>query len=92
MSCFAFFTFAEETDFTSQTVMLTFSSSGSQTVMIQLLDDTVLEDREYFTLQLFSTDSRVDLQQSTATVWIMDDDSKHKQQYPSNICYSTGSN
>ena len=45
-------------------------------VMIELTDDTVLEGREYFTVQLCSTDPRVALQQSTATVWIMDDDSK----------------
>ena len=57
-------------------MMLTASSGGPQTVTIPLMDDNVLEDREYFTLQLFSTDSRVTILRSTATVWIMDDDSK----------------
>ena len=65
----------------SQPIVLTASSSSPQAVTIQLVDDNVLEDREYFTVQLFSADPRVDLQQSTATVWITDDDSKPKYQY-----------
>jgi hypothetical protein len=59
--------------------MVTTSSSSPQTVAIQLVDDAVLEDREYFIVQLFSTDPGVTLQQpATATVWIMNDDSKLK--------------
>ena len=57
-------------------ITLTASSSSPQTVAIQLVDDAVLEDREYFIVQLFSTDPRVALQHpATATVWIMNDDS-----------------
>ena len=65
----------------SQPIMLTASSSSPQAVTIQLVDDNILEDSEYFTVQLFSTDPRVDLQQDTATVWIMDDDSKLAEYY-----------
>ena len=58
-------------------ITLTASSSSPQTVAIQLVDDAVLEDREYFIVQLFPTDSRVTLlQPAAATVWIMNDDSK----------------
>ena len=70
---------AEESDFipVSLPILLTASSSSPQTVAIQIVDDAVLEDREYFIVQLFSTDPRVALQQpATATVWIMNDDSK----------------
>lgn len=60
-----------------QSIMLTASSSSPQTVMIQLVNDNILEDREYFSVQLLSTDPRVTLQEpAAATVWIMDDDSK----------------
>ena len=57
--------------------ILTFSPQQSrQTVVVAIVDDTILEEREYFTVQLISTDPRVDLAQSTAKVWIIDDDSK----------------
>ena len=68
-------------------IMLNASSSSPQTVAIQLVDDAILEDREYFIVQLFSTDPRVALLlPAVATVWIMNDDSKSK--FTSNpYCY-----
>ena len=61
-----------------QSIMLTASSSSPQTVMIQLVNDNILEDREYFSVQLLSTDPKVILQEpAAATVWIMDDDSNY---------------
>ena len=78
-----------ESDFVpvSLPITLTASSSSPQTVAIQLVDDAILENREYFIVQLFSTDPRVALQQpAAATVWIMNDDSKPK--FTSNpYCY-----
>ena len=61
----------------SQSIMLTPSSISPQTAMIQLVNDNILEDREYFSVQLLSTDPKVILQEpAAATVWIMDDDSR----------------
>ena len=68
--------FAGVTDFIPLQTTLTASSAGPQTVTIQLVNDSVLEDRESFIVKLHSTSPRVSLQQNMTTVYIIDDDSK----------------
>ena len=56
---------------------LTFNSgTTTQTVMIPILGDNVVESTESFTVSLTSADSAVTLNPSTTTVTIQDDDSK----------------
>ena len=56
---------------------LTFNSRNTtQTVMIPILGDNVVESTESFTVSLTSADSAVTLNPSTTTVTIRDDDSK----------------
>ena len=66
--------FAGVTDYIPLQMTLTASSAGPQTVMIQLVNDSILEDPESFNVTLFSTDSRVSIQQNVTTVFISDDD------------------
>ena len=58
-------------------MVLTFNAgSTNQTVTIPILGDTVVEGTESFTVSLTSGGSAVNLNQSTTTVTIKDDDSK----------------
>ena len=71
-------------DYSSISIDLTFkASSTSQTMMVPILNDTVPEDLEYFSLSLMSNDPAVTLYPVTATVNILDDiDSTLNQQRP----------
>ena len=56
---------------------LTFNSgTTTQTVMIPIIGDNVVESTESFTVSLTSEDSAVILNPSTTTVTVQDDDSK----------------
>lgn len=57
-------------------MMLTFTTNQSQTVMITISNDTVVEGLETFNITLASSDPAVMLNPMTATVDIQDDDSK----------------
>ena len=64
-------------DYTSVSMDLTFNSgTTTQTVMIPIVGDNVVESTESFTVSLTSADSAVTLNPSTTTVTIQDDDSK----------------
>ena len=71
-----------ESDFMPQTVNLTFTADDpqqSQTVVIDIMDDSYLETNEQFncTLALAGTyDSSVQIDPALATVTIIDDDSE----------------
>ena len=65
-------------DYTSVTMDLTFDNgTTNQTVMIPIVGDNVVESTESFTVSLTSVDSAVNLNPSTTTVTIQNDDSKH---------------
>ena len=67
-------------DFQDASIDLTFNSSSStQTVMVSILNDAVVEDTlEYFSLILTSTDSALTLHPMSANITIRDDiDSKY---------------
>ena len=53
---------------------LTFTSEGSQSVSVPILDDTVLEDTESFRALLSSSDNFVLIGQDLADVFILDND------------------
>ena len=53
---------------------LTFTSEGSQTVSVPILDDTVVEDTESFLALLSSSDDFVLIGQDLADVFILDND------------------
>ena len=56
---------------------LTFNADNTtQTVMIPIVGDNVVENTKSFTMSLMTVDSAVTLGQSTTTVNILDDDSK----------------
>ena len=64
-------------DYTTVSMDLTFNSgTTTQTVMIPILGDNVVESTESFTVSLTSADSAITLNPSTTTVTIQDDDSK----------------
>ena len=65
------------TDYTTVTMELTFNADNTtQTVMIPIVGDNVVENTESFSVSLTSEDSAVTLGQSSTTVTIRDDDSK----------------
>ena len=65
-------------DYTSVFLELTFNSGDTtHTVMIPIIGDTTVEDIESFVVSLTAGDSGVNLNPSTTTVTIQDDDSKH---------------
>ena len=53
---------------------LTFTSEGSQSVSISILDDTVVEDTESFQALLSSSDNFVLIGEDLADVFIQDND------------------
>ena len=53
---------------------LTFTSEGSQSVSVPILDDTVLEDTESFRALLSSSDNFVLIGEDLADVFILDND------------------
>ena len=53
---------------------LTFTSKGSQTVSVPILDDTVVEDTESFRALLSSSDDFVLIGEDYADVFILDND------------------
>ena len=53
---------------------LTFTSEGSQSVLIPILDDTVVEDTESFLALLSTSDGFVVIGQDLADVFIQDND------------------
>ena len=53
---------------------LTFTSEGSQTVSVPILDDTLVEDTESFRALLSSSDDFVLIGQDPADVFILDND------------------
>ena len=64
-------------DYTTVSIDLTFNSgTTTQTVMIPIIGDNVVESTESFTVSLTSADSAVTLNPSTTTVTIQNDDSK----------------
>ena len=65
-------------DFTPVSTSLTFTAGGatSLSVVIPLVDDSVLEPSEYFTVLLISSSQRVTVGQATANVTILDDDGR----------------
>ena len=66
-------------DYTSVSMDLTFNSgTTTQTVMIPIIGDNVVESTESFTVSLTSADSAVTLNPSTTTVTILDDDDDSK--------------
>ena len=66
-------------DYTSVTRGLTFNSgTTTQTVMVPIVGDNVVESTESFTVSLTSADSAVTLSPSTTTVTILDDDDDSK--------------
>ena len=65
------------TDYTSVTMVLTFNAvTATQTMMIPIIGDNVVEGTESFTVSLTTGDSAIMLIPHTATVTIQDDDSK----------------
>ena len=64
-------------DYTTVSMDLTFNSgTTTQTVMIPIVGDNVVESTESFTVSLTSADGAVTLNPSTTTVTIQNDDSK----------------
>ena len=62
-------------DYTTVSMDLTFNSgTTTQTMMIPIIGDNVVESTESFTVSLTSADSAVTLSPSTTTVTIEDDD------------------
>ena len=62
-------------DYTTVSVDLTFNSgTTTQTVMIPIIGDNMVENTESFTVSLTSADSAVILNPSTTTVTVQDDD------------------
>ena len=66
-------------DFNPVSISLTFMAGGatSRLVVIPLVDDSVLESSEYFTVLLVSSSQRVTVGQATANVTILDNDGKY---------------
>ena len=57
--------------------ILTFTSEGSQTVSVPILDDTVVEDTESFQALLSSSDDFVLFGRSSTDVLIQDNDGNY---------------
>ena len=58
-------------------MVLTFNAgTATQTVMIPIVGDNVVEGTESFTVSLTTGESAINLSPQTATVTIQDDDSK----------------
>lgn len=74
---------AELADFILDTTSFTFEPGASLRIsfVVELLDDTVFEGREDFTLQLESDQSRVMLSPITTVVSIVDNEGKKKDNY-----------
>jgi len=69
-------------DYTAITMQLTFSDAmPSQTVLITITGDDMLEGPETFNVTLTSSDNAVTVDPMTATVDIQDDDSKFLGQW-----------
>ena len=61
-------------DFPDISINLTFNiSSPTQTVMVPILNDMAVEDLEYFSLALMSSDPDVTLNPATANITVVDD-------------------
>ena len=61
-------------DFPDISINLTFNiSSPTQTVMLPILNDMAVEDLEYFSLALMSSDPDVTLNPASANITIVDD-------------------
>ena len=52
--------------------VLEFTGNGSQTVPISITDDTELEDIEFFTVNITTTDDYVEIIQRSTQVFIQD--------------------
>ena len=64
-------------DYTTVTAQLTFQATVNlQCSSISIIDDTILENDEVFSVQLSTLDPDVNLTPSTATVTIENDDSE----------------
>ena len=65
-------------DFNPVSTSLTFTAGGATSlpVVIPLVDDSVLEPSEYFTVLLVSSSQRVTVGQGSANVTILDDDGR----------------
>ena len=65
-------------DYMTVSMDLTFNSGNTtQTMMIPIVGDNVVESTESFSVSLTSADNAVTLSPSTTTVTIQDDDSKY---------------
>ena len=68
---------ADNLDFTGQTIDFTYDSSNAGSrlcFVVPITDDMVVENREFFTCQLTSSDPSVDLHPDEAEAVIDDDD------------------
>lgn len=73
----SFISFTANTDYIPSIGQLTFQSDHlEQCANIAVLEDTVLEDTEEFSVQLNTTDQAVDFTIETATVTLLNDDSE----------------
>ena len=57
--------------------ILTFTSEGSQTVSVPILDDTVVEDTESFLALLSSSDDFVLIGRNSTDVFVLDNDGNY---------------
>ena len=72
-------------DFPDISINLTFNiSSPTQTVMVPILNDMAVEDLEYFSLALMSSDPDVTLKPASANITIVDD--TDSELHPPDIC------
>ena len=75
--CILSFLPPDPSDYTTVSMELTFNSGDTtQTVMIPIVGDNVVESTESFSVSLTTGDSAVNLNPQTTTVTIQDDDSK----------------
>ncbi len=69
-------------DYTGVIQILNFTGNGSQTVTVDILDDSEREGTEYFSAQLTTTqDDLVLLQINSANIFIEDDDDRKTLKY-----------
>ena len=67
----------DPSDYTTVTAQLTFQATVTQQCSsISIVDDTILENDEVFSVQLSTLDPDVNLTPSTATVTVENDDSE----------------
>ena len=74
---FAYTHYTDLSDYLDTRQNLTFSSEGSQSVSIPIIDDFVVEDTESFLALLSSSDNFVLIGQELADVFIQDDDGNY---------------